>query len=259
MASEQRAPSRRLGRRWLFGLAALATGLVIAVPLAWASHQFTDVPNSNPFHNEISNLAGAGITAGKTCVPPGTPPTFCPEEPVVRQAMAAFLNRGLGRASNGTDIDELIGDTTVELGNVTIDVGGAPGGTQFVKVDAVIETYIESTTGCPCSTQFAIFQDGVVAPVSNDHFNTNDSVSAEAGFGDETGALTTVVAVPTGTTQTFRVGAVRAEPAPADGTVGGYASMTATTAAFGSTGSSTLGGKLADGRRSAGMKGWNKP
>ena len=252
MTSQQNSPTRRVGRRWLFALGALAGALVAAVPVAWASHQFTDVPDSNPFHTEISNLAGSGITAGKTCAPPGTPPTFCPDEPVVRQSMAAFLNRGLSRGTRTAGSAVPVGDNLTQVGSITLNVGGVPGGTQFVKIDASIGTWITSTTGCPCSSRFAIYLADGTTSISGSHFIMNTDVNAAAGnFGDESGALTTVVAVPTGTTQTFRVMAERIESAPASGAVFGFSSMTASTLAFGSTGSSTLGaGPVATGRPS---------
>ncbi len=78
--------------RTRIALAAVAL-LAVAVPVAWASDRFTDVPDAHPFHNEINSLATAGITTG--C----TPTTFCLTTPVARQAMAAFLHRGLGRAT----------------------------------------------------------------------------------------------------------------------------------------------------------------
>ncbi len=59
----------------------LGTGVVLA------SHQFSDVPNSNEFHGDIDWLADNGITAG--CG--GT--KFCPEKNVTREQMAAFLHR----------------------------------------------------------------------------------------------------------------------------------------------------------------------
>src|SRR5688500_7821534 len=83
------------GRCLLVGLLASVLALV-AVPGAGAGHSFTDVPNDHPFHNEIGIFKDTNITAGKTCVPPGTPPTFCPDEVVERQAMAAFIDRALG-------------------------------------------------------------------------------------------------------------------------------------------------------------------
>lgn len=51
---------------------------------------FNDVLFGHPFYHEIEALARSGITAGW---PDGT---FRPNEPVTRQAMAAFLARALG-------------------------------------------------------------------------------------------------------------------------------------------------------------------
>ena len=90
-------PRLRVPRGRKAVLAALAAALVVAVPIAWASHDFTDVPTGHPFHDDIAAVKDAGITAGKTCVPPGTPPTYCPSENITREAMAAFVRRGVGR------------------------------------------------------------------------------------------------------------------------------------------------------------------
>lgn len=51
---------------------------------------FTDVPIGHPFFQEVQALFGSGITNG--C----TPTTFCPQDPVTRGQMAAFLSRALG-------------------------------------------------------------------------------------------------------------------------------------------------------------------
>src|SRR5262245_1843827 len=93
-------PRSRRTRRAALALA-LAVGLALGVPIAWASHLYTDVPDSNPFHGDISAVQYAGITGGKTCTPPGTPPTYCPQESITREAMAAFVHRGFGRAAYG--------------------------------------------------------------------------------------------------------------------------------------------------------------
>ncbi len=59
------------------------------------------VDTSGSVHaDSIDRLAAAGITAG--CNPP-TNNRFCPEDPVTRGQMAAFLNRGLGLDATGTD------------------------------------------------------------------------------------------------------------------------------------------------------------
>jgi glucose/arabinose dehydrogenase len=51
---------------------------------------FTDVPEGAPFYKEIGKLAARGITVGCT----GT--TYCPDEVVTREQMAAFIIRALG-------------------------------------------------------------------------------------------------------------------------------------------------------------------
>ena len=52
-----------------------------------ASHQFSDVPDTNPFHDDIDWMADAGITGGFG------DGTFRPTDAVSRQAMAAFMRR----------------------------------------------------------------------------------------------------------------------------------------------------------------------
>ena len=88
----------RLGRPALRrATIAIVFALAIALPAGVvAIHQFTDVPNSSPYHAAISALKNAGITTGCTVT------TFCPTDPVRRESMAAFLTRGLGRMT-GTE------------------------------------------------------------------------------------------------------------------------------------------------------------
>ncbi|HVF65023.1 MAG TPA: S-layer homology domain-containing protein [Casimicrobiaceae bacterium] len=59
------------------------------VPAAPASSQFADVPLSHPFANYIHKLSSLGITSG--CAT--GPLRYCPESPVTRGQMAAFLER----------------------------------------------------------------------------------------------------------------------------------------------------------------------
>jgi len=71
-------------------LLALAV-LVGLIPTAvLASHSFTDVPDSNIFHDDIAWLADSGVTKG--CNPPANT-EFCPGDNVTREQMAAFLHR----------------------------------------------------------------------------------------------------------------------------------------------------------------------
>lgn len=81
------APDRR--RRLTAFVVAMA--VLIVTPLAVvAADTFTDVPDSNVHHDDITWLADAGVTLG--CNPP-TNDEFCPGDPVLRQQMASFLRR----------------------------------------------------------------------------------------------------------------------------------------------------------------------
>ena len=77
---------RTISRRLL--LCAIVATAAIAFPLGvLASHQFSDVPNTNSFHADIDAIADAGVTTG--CAPG----KYCPKDYVTREQMAAFLNR----------------------------------------------------------------------------------------------------------------------------------------------------------------------
>ena len=53
---------------------------------------FDDVSTSHPFFQVIEALVAAGITSGCSAAPP----LFCPDDPVTRKQIAAFLARALG-------------------------------------------------------------------------------------------------------------------------------------------------------------------
>jgi hypothetical protein len=53
--------------------------VAMAVPAAWASDRFADVPTDNPHHDDINTIARAGVTRG--C----TPALYCPGDNVTRQ------------------------------------------------------------------------------------------------------------------------------------------------------------------------------
>lgn len=76
-------------RKGLF--VALIVAVAIAIPgVVVAGHQFNDVPGSHTFHNDITWLADEGITRG--CNPPANT-EFCPDDPVTRGQMSAFMKR----------------------------------------------------------------------------------------------------------------------------------------------------------------------
>jgi RHS repeat-associated protein len=53
---------------------------------------FNDVPSDHLFYSLIGKLSGRGITVGCST----TPPLYCPDQPVTREQMAAFIMRALG-------------------------------------------------------------------------------------------------------------------------------------------------------------------
>ncbi len=82
--------STRKRSLWIrYGFIALATALMLAPAAAYASHTFTDVPDTNIFHNDIQWMADNDITAG--CGGGGT--LYCPTDNVTRQQMSAFMRR----------------------------------------------------------------------------------------------------------------------------------------------------------------------
>lgn len=116
-----------IGRSWKRALATLAIVAVVLMPVAvTASHQFSDVPTSNIFHDDIGWLADAGITQG--CNPP-TNDKFCPDDNVTRQQMAAFMRRLA--ESQAVDAGTLDGHTAQELSShaytVTSSNASVPG------------------------------------------------------------------------------------------------------------------------------------
>jgi len=69
-----------------------------ALGLSSTSTDFFLDDDGTTFEADINALAAAGVTRG--CNPPEND-RFCPEDPVTRGQMAAFLNRALGGLSAG--------------------------------------------------------------------------------------------------------------------------------------------------------------
>jgi len=135
--------SRRLSR----GLVIVALMLTALMPMSIAaSHRFTDVPDSNPFHAAIDAIANAGITGGCGAT------TYCPDQAVTRGQMGAFMHRGLGRvAINQPDILGGMDHTAPrDVAQVLLTVGGTGAtSTQYVKVDGSVNVF-GPNEACPC-------------------------------------------------------------------------------------------------------------
>jgi hypothetical protein len=104
----------------LLAILALMVALA-AFPLAsLASHDFADVPDSNPFHTDISALAATGVTTG--C----GGGNYCPSAFVTREQMAAFMNRlgalapGKTPVVNATQLDGLDSDEFLRVGEIVM-------------------------------------------------------------------------------------------------------------------------------------------
>ena len=69
------------------------TVLIVTPLTALATHSFTDVPNTNTFHEDIEWLKDSGVTKG--CNPPANT-EYCPDDNVTRGQMAAFMKRFAG-------------------------------------------------------------------------------------------------------------------------------------------------------------------
>jgi hypothetical protein len=96
--------------------------MTIAFPLGvLASHQFTDVPDSNIFHADISAVADAHVTTGCDV------DKFCPKDFVTREQMAAFLNR-LGALQAGkvpkVNADKVDGLDSVSFERSDVSING---------------------------------------------------------------------------------------------------------------------------------------
>jgi hypothetical protein len=77
----------------------LFVALMLGAPgVGLAQQTFQDVPPSNPFFPFIEELVDLGITTG--CIV--TPPLYCPNDPVTRAQMAAFIIKALDTVPTGS-------------------------------------------------------------------------------------------------------------------------------------------------------------
>jgi hypothetical protein len=140
--------------RVLVVLSAALLGAAIAFPLGvLANHQFTDVPTSNTFHDDIDAIADAGVTTGCAAG------KYCPKDFVTREQMAAFLNRlgalapGKTPVVNATRLDGLdaaqFARTDVVRSGQTTCAGSAmlPGQSTYAYATTFNELYFTTASG----------------------------------------------------------------------------------------------------------------
>ena len=131
---------RPLLRTFLSVTVMVGLALTSGAVAAGLSPRFSDVPASHPFHDEIAALASGGIANG---YPDGR---YRPVAPISRQAMAAFLARGLGRAEYGTGTvtGTGVGDRTVTT--LAIEHGASG----YILVNASTYGTVPTDFSCPC-------------------------------------------------------------------------------------------------------------
>lgn len=228
----------------------LVVALAVLPAIALANHSFSDVPNSNPFHADISALVGSGVTSG--C----GGGKYCPKDNVTREQMAAFLNR-LGALAPGktpvVNADRLDGRHANELSRA--DAAQSSGST-VIPVFTEVQHGSDLVVTAPTSG-FVLVTASVMVTESNctqwcyahmrvAHVQTGaTTVSLETGrfSGDwEFDTLTVSYAFPVSAgTNTFRMLFDRNDDSDADGTVSAAAyTATALFTPFGSSGGSTL-------------------
>ena len=137
-------PAHSTARRRLIAVI-VAMSVLLATPLVvTAADKFTDVPDSNVFHDNITWLADAGVTKG--CNPPANT-QFCPSDNVTREQMAAFMQRLAENkvvdaatamtAETATNAENLDGtDSTGYLAVVEAAVGSQAHGTALGSIGA---------------------------------------------------------------------------------------------------------------------------
>jgi hypothetical protein len=209
----------------------IIAGLLIAsLPaVVVATDVFTDVGDGNQFHDNINNIAGAGVTQGS----PAGSDTYAPANVVTRGQMAAFLNRNGTRAAysgNGADTP-LAATVATELGSLDITPGSAAADTtNFVKADASFTVACTAATDGTC-TVLVWLTDGT---------NLSRLATLTIAEGEsENGSLTWAVEAPVTTPGTATTISLIAEMATDDsGSAAGEA--TAISVPYGADGGNTL-------------------
>lgn len=242
---EHRLRRVRMPKRWWARFAVVgAVVAAVAAPAALANHLFSDVPTSSAHHNDISAIAGAGITAG--CAPG----LYCPADPVRRDQMGTFLRRGLGRTgASGTTANLVLTSSYQNLASDSITAGGATGGSGFVIVLAHFSVYANAGSLAENNRiEFQVVQNGT-GFTSNESWTTLYS-NTLTGAPSSTVAKMWVFAQPTGTTESY---SLQARLGFGTGTVNAFSRLIQLIyIPFGAAGTSSLGSLLQSGETPTG-------
>jgi hypothetical protein len=225
-------------------LVAALTLAFVLLPTAYVigSDSFSDVPNSYPFHDAINAIYGARITTG--CAPG----QYCPDAPVTRGQMAAFMQRGFGRtayvAGQDTNLTENPLISVYDLAVLTSNTGGASGGRGFLKVDAAFTAHTFATAGCPCRVEVYLRSDDGAQSIPY-YVTLPNRVSGV--LETSSGAVTLSFPFFTSNTATLRLKARLFESAGVPNfNIIAYGAITALYVPFGSTGGNSLSASEAE-------------
>jgi hypothetical protein len=190
--SRTRLPSRRARVGFVAGLGIV----VLLVPaIAWASHQYSDVPNSHTFHDAITALTDTGIASGTGGG------LFKPQDPVTRGQMAAFIHRSAGRVAIDPDLSSIGSAGETLMGSASLQLIGPTGGTQGVVVSAPMQLDHDGDLTASCFATLFLRVAG-----SGTNLDIWDIEFYDHGFGEEAGAAPTFfVTQGSGTTVTYQL------------------------------------------------------
>ncbi len=226
--------SIRLSRRRMAAIIFVVAGLLAVPAYVLASHQFTDVPNSNTFHDDIDAIADVGVTTGCAAG------KYCPKDYVTREQMAAFLNR-LGALQAGkapvVNADKLDGYSSADLGRVAfawaptlIDGNAAPTtgtlaapivvpGPGYLTVSGNTTLYNPASSGAGDSSCVLRFQGGNTLLASYHQTSTGSPGGTHIWTNQCTSQSVTQVCLATTYTLEFYVQAGTAETSAQNGTL----------------------------------------
>lgn len=237
-----------ISRRAAIALVTAVFAIGAPIGLVFASHQFGDVPNSNPFHADIAAVANAGVTSG--C----GGGNYCPDRNVTRAEMAAFMNRLGALASNktpvvnadrvdGLDANDLVragymstGATTPIAATLTqygglLSITAPQAGFVIVTASASVQN-----VGCDTGIGGCVIVARVQHVQSSATSNWSRQTIQTGGYGAM--SWSTTFAVSPGV-NTFRI--MLSRPGAGGGVMNGYyAEATGLFVPFGATGGSTL-------------------
>ena len=193
-------------------LLAFAIGVVGALvgggTVALANHQFSDVPNSHSFHQQIDALVDAGCATGFN------DGTFRPGDSPTRGQFAYWLNNCAGRAQVGGSNSSFLADAVdVRAGLAPTDLtAGAQGDGETIVVVIGTGSIDASAEG---NVEWKLLSDD--GAIVEELDAANDAIFSSAGSTINPGSTTTLlgtVVIPAGETRSFSLTVTRADGIP---------------------------------------------